>query len=133
VPGAAVTHRYSHSACRASSLKAYLVERNRLSLAVKNFPLAELLAAPVAALRRYFWHAVFMMRGRGAAAEYRSGGASAWRLVWLVLRAHGSVAANWPRLWRKRRAIQNSAAVTPGEFRALLARFSISPREVASL
>jgi len=30
VPGAVVEHRYSHSAGRASALKAYLVERNRL-------------------------------------------------------------------------------------------------------
>ena len=33
-----VEHRYSHSAGRASALKAYLVERNRLFVAMKNFP-----------------------------------------------------------------------------------------------
>ena len=38
VPGATVVHRYSHSAGRASPLKAYYVERNRLYTAIKNLP-----------------------------------------------------------------------------------------------
>ncbi len=133
VPRAVVTHRYSHSAGRASSLKAYLVERNRLFLIVKNFPPAALAAAPWAALARYFWHAVYLLRGRGAAAEFRRGGAGGWRLGWLVARAHLALAANLLRLWRKRRAAARSAAIPAAEFRRLLSRFSIGLREVASL
>ena len=38
VPEAVVEHHYSHSAGRASPLKAYYVERNRLFVLVKNFP-----------------------------------------------------------------------------------------------
>ncbi len=44
VPDAVVEHRYSHSAGKASALKAYYVERNRLFLAVKNLPMPELVA-----------------------------------------------------------------------------------------
>ena len=39
-PRAIVEHHYSHSAGRASALKAYFVERNRLFVLVKNFPAA---------------------------------------------------------------------------------------------
>ena len=46
VPGAVVRHRYSHSAGRASLMKAYFVERNRLCAAVKNFPFSMLVQAP---------------------------------------------------------------------------------------
>src|SRR5207302_6137129 len=44
-PQAIVDHAYSSTAGRASSLKAYYVERNRLFLTVKNFPAANLVAA----------------------------------------------------------------------------------------
>ena len=47
VPGAVVEHRYSHSAGRASPLKAYYVERNRLYTIVKNFPASMLLGGAV--------------------------------------------------------------------------------------
>ena len=49
VPGAVVEHHYSHSAGRASPVKAYYVERNRLFVLVKNFPGGMLLAAPLVA------------------------------------------------------------------------------------
>ena len=81
VPGAVVEHRYSESAGRASPLKAYYVERNRLYTIVKNFPAGMLWAAPFASVARYFWHMAAIVAGRGKAAEYRqaghSGGAAA--------------------------------------------------------
>ena len=42
VAGAVVDHAYSKSAGRASPLKAYYVERNRLYAAIKNFPFSML-------------------------------------------------------------------------------------------
>src|SRR6185295_17757724 len=56
VSGAVVEHFYSHSAGRASLLKAYFVERNRLYTIVKNFPIGMLWAAPFASMLRYLWH-----------------------------------------------------------------------------
>ena len=132
-PGAVVDHRYSHSAGRASPLKAYYVERNRLFLVVKNFPAASLAKTPFAALSRYRWHVALMRGGRGAAAEFRAEGNSAWKLVLFVLRAHLALLVHWPGLWRKRRRIRRSAKIGPAEFRRMLARHAISPREVAAL
>jgi GT2 family glycosyltransferase len=132
-PAAVVDHRYSHSAGRASPLKAYYVERNRLFVVVKNFPPANLVKTPFAALARYRWHLAGMRQGRGAAAEFRAEGNSAWRLVLFVLRAHLALLARLPRLWRQRRRIRRTARLRPAEFRRLLARHAISPREVAAL
>ncbi|HEX5430340.1 MAG TPA: glycosyltransferase family 2 protein, partial [Bryobacteraceae bacterium] len=70
VARAVVDHRYSHSSGRASPLKAYLVERNRIYTMLKNFPLRLLVRAPFASLARYFWHAIFLLRGQGKAAEF---------------------------------------------------------------
>jgi GT2 family glycosyltransferase len=131
VPAAVVEHRYSHSAGRASPLKAYYVERNRLFAAVKNFPLSMLWAAPAYALLRYFWHFWYALRGAGKTAQFRESGNSGSLLVKYVLRAHVELLRQWPSLWRKRKAIHRR--LTPRQYHALLRRYSVSPRQVAAL
>jgi len=130
VPAAKVWHRYSHSAGKASTLKAYYVERNRLMLAVKNFPLGMLVLAPFYSLARYFWHAVYAASGRGKAAEFRSHG-SALVLPFYVLRAYLAVIPRLPLLWRERRKVKRRLTAT--QFRRLVRSFSISARQVAAL
>jgi GT2 family glycosyltransferase len=133
VPEAVVEHHYSYSAGRASRLKAYYVERNRLFVVAKNFPARMLAAAPFVSLARYAWHLRFMLRGRGAAARFRLDGASAWRMPIYVLQAHAALLAHAPALWRKRRQIRRTARLTPHIYRQLLRSHSISARRVAEL
>ncbi len=132
-PEAVVEHHYSHSAGRASRLKAYYVERNRLFVLAKNFPSRMLAAAPFAAVARYFWHLRWMLRGRGAAARFRLEGASAWRMPLYVFAAHAALCRRLPGLLRERRRIRARARVTPRIFRRLLHVHSISARRVAEL
>ncbi len=133
VAGAIVEHRYSHSAGRATPLKVYYVERNRLYAVLKNLPLGALLASPFATVARYWWHAVSMIQGRGKAAEFRTAGFPAALLPFLVFRAH--IAALWrmPRLLVERRRIRKTARISDREFQALLNEYSISLRQVAAL
>ena len=131
VPDARVEHRYSHSAGKASPMKAYYVERNRLFLAVKNFPLPELLLAPFYSMTRYFWHLVFALQGRGKAAEFQRSGNSAIELPLILFRAHFALLGRFPSLWKQRRAMKRR--FTPRQFRRLIRRFSIGPRQVAAL
>jgi GT2 family glycosyltransferase len=133
VKDAVVEHRYSHTAGRASPLKAYYVERNRLYTVIKNFPAGMLLRAPWAALTRYFWHCVSMLEGRGKAAEFLDGGQSAALLPFLVLRAHVSAVVRLPRLLRERRRGVLTRVISPRQFEELLRRHSISTRQVAAL
>lgn len=133
VPAAVVQHRYSYSSGGASPLKAYFVERNRLFVLVKNFPAAMLLAAPAVELARYFWHAGYLLQGRGSAARFRAGGNAGPRMLWYVLKAHAVVAAHLGRLWRQRRHIRSSARITPRVFRHLLRSHAISTRRLAEL
>jgi GT2 family glycosyltransferase len=132
VPEARVEHRYSASAGRASAVKAYLVERNRLRLTVRVLPAGWLLASPAHAALRYFWHAALMARGRGKAAEFRQDGGAAWRLPWLVLKAHLALAAALPRLLTERRAIARTRRRTAAEFTCLLKEYAIGVRQVAA-
>ena len=132
-PKAVVHHHYSRTAGRASALKAYYVERNRLFLVVKNFPGRALAMAPLVALARYGWHALLLIRGRGSAARYRDEGNGGLSLILLVLRAHWALASSWRTVWRKRRQIQRTATLSPASFLQLLHTYSIGARQVAEL
>jgi GT2 family glycosyltransferase len=132
-PQAVVEHHYSHSAGGASPLKAYYVERNRLFVLVKNFPVRMLLAAPFAACARYFWHAWYIFKGQGSAARFRAEGNAGPRMLWYVVRAHAALLANLPRLWPERRRIRARARITPAVFRHLLRSHSIGARRMAAL
>jgi hypothetical protein len=133
VPEASVEHRYSHSAGRASPLKAYLVERNRLRLVVKNFPMAMLWRVPFLSLARYFWHAVSIWSGRGAASEFGKDGNSSWLLPAYVLRAHIALIPHLAGLLSARRTIRGGARISAAEFRRLAEAHAIGTREVAAL
>jgi GT2 family glycosyltransferase len=133
VPGAIVEHRYSHSAGRATPLKAYFVERNRLYTAIRNFPWPMLLLVKPASAVRYFWHVVSLIEGRGKASEYKKSGHSVAFLLFLTFRAWAAVTVRLPRLWRERRRILRTRRITRHEFRKLLADYSISLRRVAEL
>jgi GT2 family glycosyltransferase len=133
VPSAQVDHQYSRSAGRASPLKAYYVERNRIRTVIRNFPLAMLLRAGPYSLGRYFWHAMSLLQGRGKVAEFQGGGHSPWMLPFLVARAHASAVFRLPALWAARRRLRVLRRVSADDFRALLEKHSISLRQVAEL
>ncbi len=132
VPEARVAHRYSASAGAASPLKAWLVERNRLRLVFRCFPPGMVCASFAWAAARYFWHGVDLLFGHGKAAEFRRREGSAWRLPWLVLKAHLDLVRHLPRLLAQRRRLCRARRISPGQFRALVKRFSMPVRQVAS-
>jgi len=132
VAGAIVDHEYSKSAGRASALKAYYVERNRLYTVVKTFPLSMLALAPLYSVARYLWHLVYMAARTGKAAEFRESHPS-WLLPFLVVRAFVSTVVRSPYLLKERRRIFRSRKLSSKEFRALLSAHTISVRKVAEL
>jgi len=131
VPDAVVEHRYSHSSGKASALKAYYVERNRLYVIFKNFPLLDLACVPFYAMARYFWHVVYAVGGRGKAAEFGREGGSLFRLPWYVVCGHLALLVRLPAIWRERRATKRRLSAK--QFRRLMRRHTISPRRVAAL
>jgi len=133
VPEAVVEHHYSHSAGRASKVKAFYVERNRLFVVAKNFPGRMALAAPFVSLARYLWHVWYILQGRGSAARFRAEGNAGLRMIWYVVRAHAAALGSAGRLWVQRREIQGNARITPAVFRGLLASHAIGVRKVAEL
>jgi GT2 family glycosyltransferase len=132
-PEAVVDHEYSGTAGIASPLKAYYVERNRLQVLVKNYPASLLWRAPWATLTRYFWHLISILEDRGSAARFRREHHGLLELSFIVARAHCAMLFRARKLWRKRRAVRSHAHIGAPEFRALLERHWIAPRQVAAL
>ena len=131
VPGAVVEHRYSHSAGRVSRLKAYYVERNRILVAMKNFPLRMLVALPLCGTRRYLEHIRAAFRGTGKSAQFRDEGGGMAALVSIVVKAHFASIAAALRILRQRGAIRKSARLSAREFTRLLGIHSTTAGEIA--
>lgn len=131
VPGAVVEHRYSHSAGRVSKLKAYYVERNRILVAMKNFPVRMLMALPIHGTRRYFAHAAAALAGTGKSAQFREEQGGMAAMLWIAVKAHFALLRAGMRIWRQRAAIRKSAALPAGDFARLLAAYSTSAGDIA--
>jgi GT2 family glycosyltransferase len=129
VPTAIVHHRHSATAGAYSPLKVKLVERNRLLLAIKNFPLSLLLSNPYWSIRRFAWHAFAASKGQGTAGQLikRQG----WSQLALVLiKSHCSAARVLPAALRQRRIIQRTRRLSRRDVLDLLQRFRIDLRQL---
>jgi hypothetical protein len=101
-----------------------LVERNRLLLAVKNFPLPLLLSNPYWSLRRFIWHAYAASRRKGASGQFVS--SQGWiRLLPILLRSYIGAARLLPSALRERRKIRKIKKLSNDEIHELLRRFQI--------
>lgn len=130
VPDAVVYHKYSATAGTYSPQKAFLVERNRLWILFKNFPLRGiLLSLPYTAIR-YAMHLRGVVSGKGASGQFAQD-RSAWELFGVILRAEAAGLAGLPRVLRQRRENRRSRRITSAQFRELLRTFSLSAEEAA--
>lgn len=131
VAGAGVRHRYSHSAGAFSPLKARFVERNRLWVAIKNFPASMLIAAPMVSLLRCLWQLAAVRNERGAAAEFIRSGQSLQAAGAILVRAHWDTLLHLPALLRKRAELRRKRRMCPAEFARLMRRHRIAAKDLA--
>ena len=129
--GAIVRHRYSATAREFSTLKARLVERNRLWVAIKNFPLAMLLAAPLVSIVRYAWQLQAARQGIGAAAEFVRSGETLPGAARILAAAHWETLIGLRLLLAKRRKILRGRKIAPSQFIEILNRHRITSRDLA--
>ncbi len=129
VPTAVVHHLHSATAGAYSALKIMLVERNRLLLAVKNFPLPLLLANPYWSLRRFVWHAYAALKKQGAAGRIVAAHGW-WRLPVVLGWSYLSAARLFPAALLKRRNIQKTKLLSTREVRGLLRKYQIDVRRL---
>jgi GT2 family glycosyltransferase len=129
--GAVVAHRYSFTAGPFSVVKAQFVERNRLWVALKNFPLAILAVVPAVSSARYLWQLFSIGGEKGATARFFGSGNTLFSAGAIVLRAHWETLFNMLPLLRKRSLMRRTRRLGALEFARLLYRHRISAREMA--
>ena len=130
VPDAVVYHKYSATTGVYSSQKVFLVERNRLWILFKNFPLRDILVSPWYTGYRYAMHFHGAVSGKGAAGHFTKTH-SVWKLFGITLRAEWAAIIGLPTVLRSRKAVRCHRKITAEQFRRNLRRFSMSAREVA--
>ena len=130
-PKAIVYHLHSTSSGgRYSSFKAFLVERNRIWVALKNFPISLIILGQFYTLWRYVFQAYGALRGKGAAGQFTSDFSKA-ELVKILLKVYLSVWKQLPLMLKKRKMIQQKKRITNREVYRLIKRYGISAREIA--
>ncbi len=130
VPSAVVYHMYSMTSGKYSSLKAFYVERNRIWVLLKLFPLPLLIVSPVYTLIRYFWQAYGAFTHQGASGVFVEKLPKVELLITLV-KAYASALKGLPAILKKRRLIQAQNKVSLGEFIGWLRKFPISAKEIS--
>ncbi len=124
LPGAVVYHFYSGTGGRYTPFKAYLVERNHLWVAMKNFPLPMLLLAPFYELWRYLMELYGMITGSGAGARFRDN-FSALSLVLIVGKAYWAALMGVPGILAKRSLIKKKRVAGMDEIRGWFKKFGL--------
>jgi GT2 family glycosyltransferase len=130
VPGAIVYHMYSATTGKYSPMKLYLVERNRLWIVLKYFPMKYVLPNIIYTKIRYLFHFRGMIRGQGAAGRSVSEH-SFWDLVGSVYRAYWDALKGFPRVWRERKRMMKLKRVSDREIDRWFRDYGISAREIA--
>lgn len=129
-PRAHAYHRYSMSSGPWSSLKAFHVERSRVLVLLRHFPLSLVLLSPAFTGARLLLHAWGALRGRGAAGRL-AGERSAAHLVGVTLRAWASALRLAPRMLGTRRRQRARRRLSTLRFLRLLDAYQIGVREIA--
>jgi GT2 family glycosyltransferase len=129
-PKAIVYHLHSASSSSYSPLKAFLVERNRIWVAVKNLPISFSILGIFYTFLRYFHQALGALTGKGAAGKFTKE-ANKLKLINILIKANISALLGLPKMLKKRREIMKKRRISNREIFTLFKRFGISARKIA--
>jgi GT2 family glycosyltransferase len=129
-PKAVVHHLHSASSSNYSSFKAFLVERNRIWVAVKSLPASFIFMGIFYTLLRYYYQALGAFTGKGAAGRFVKE-VDKMELVKILFKANASAAAGLPKMLRKRREIMKKKRVSNRDIYRVLKRYGISAKTIA--
>lgn len=129
-PQAVVYHFHSASSGNYSPFKAFLVERNRIWVAVKSFPISLIIFGQFYTFWRYVLQAYGAFSGKGAAGRFTTD-FSKMHLVKILMKVYISFWRQLPLMLRKRRAVQKKKRISNREVYRLIREFGISAKEIA--
>jgi len=129
-PQAVARHRLSGAVGRWAPTKAYLVERNRLWVLVRNFPAGVVFLSPLFTAARHLVQAVAALDGRGAPGRF-VGHHNHWALIGILCQAYLDGLAGLPGQLARRREIRRRRAWPDVEFYGWLWRHRAGVLDVA--
>jgi len=130
VPSAVVSHRSSATTGRYSPMKAYLVERNRVWILVKYFPLRHILISPFYTVLRLVLQLYGALSGKGSAGRFTDE-YSLTRLAGVFFKAYADAIKGLYRMFKKRMKMREIRRATSRDFSMWLRKFGISAAEIA--
>lgn len=129
-PRAIATHSHSSTLGAYSPFKVFLVERNRVWVAVKNLPASYLIKGLGYTFSRYFYQACSVFTGKGAAGEFVKT-MPKWQLAWILIKAIAAACAGIPKMLVKRREILSTRRISNADIKHLFDLFGFSAKEIA--
>jgi GT2 family glycosyltransferase len=130
VPSAKVYHKYSASSSAHSPFKAFLVERNRIWVLLKYYPIEMIVISPFVTLTRLLVHLYGSLTGKGASGRFTEQN-SVLKAVAILLKAWYSALSALPDIIRQRRAFSKLRRIGRRELYRLFREFRISAYEIA--
>jgi GT2 family glycosyltransferase len=129
VPDAVVYHHYSGTAGKYTPVKAYLVERNHIWVAMKNFPIPMLITLPAITIWRLLLQLYALAMKKGAGGRYTEDFSKA-SLFHALLRAWWSALKGMPGMLRKRREIQGKRVASRREVAEWFREYGLKVSEI---
>ncbi len=129
VPEAKVRHIHSATAGPYSPFKVFHIERNRIWVLAKHYPLPLVIVSPFFTVVRLALHAYGVFFGVGLSGRFATTCGKAG-LVAAMFRAYLSGLAGLPRIWRERRRLREASAMGGGEFVKMLWRHRATLRSL---
>jgi GT2 family glycosyltransferase len=129
-PKAIVYHCHSASYGSYSAFKAFLIERNRIWVIIKNFPISLWGLSIFYTVVRYFYHSIGALTGEGAAGRFTEDSNKS-QLIYALIKANISAFIGLPKMIIKRREIMKKKRISNKDVISLLKRFGIGAKEIA--
>ncbi len=129
-PQAKLSHAHSAAAGTYSALKAFHVERNRIWITVKYFPLDLLIYSQIYTLQRYLFQAYGALTGKGASGAFAREH-SRIRLLWVLGEVYAAAIKGLPKMLAKRKEIQKRRLISSHDMQTLMTLYGISARDIA--
>jgi GT2 family glycosyltransferase len=129
-PKAIVYHCHSAVAGTYSAFKAFLVERNRIWVAVKNFPLPLVLSGLFYTFQRYCFQTYGVLAKKGAAGRFTDK-APKLQLAQILIKANISAIRGLPKMLKKRRKVFTKKRISNSEISEVFKKYGMSAKTIS--
>lgn len=130
VPQSKVYHRYSFTASPYSEAKAFLVERNRIWILLKYFPISMILVSPFFTIMRFCFQLYGIFTHKGASGRFAESH-SFFKAFFIILRAWCSALKGSPTCLRERLYLYKNRKISNKEIKKFFKRFGLSIVDVS--